>query len=92
MLNWVHPMWQFGVGLGIFLAFIPAIAFINVKWALQHRRGFLSMETTLGLRFFIGAIAFIYIHLLWLLIVPNFTIIIPFIISLALLFATMKWG
>lgn len=92
MLDWVHPVWQFGLGMVIFVSFIPVIAFINVKWKLQPRRGFLPMESTLGVRFFIGMMALIYIHLLWLLIVPTFPIVIPFILSLALLFATMKWG
>ena len=92
MLEWVHPVWQFGLGMAIFVSFIPIIAFINVKWKLQPRKGFLPMESTLGVRFFIGMMAFIYIHLLWLLIVPTFSIVIPFMLSLALLFATMKWG
>lgn len=92
MFEWVHPVWQFWVGIGIFISIIPIIAFINVQWKLEPRKGFLPMETTLGVRFFISTMAFIYIHLGWLLLVPTFSTIIPFVGCLILLVTIMKWG
>lgn len=92
MFDWIHPVWQFWVGISVFISIIPIIAFINVHWKLVPRKGFLPMETTLGVRFFIGMMAFIYIHLGWLLLIPTFSIVIPFVGSLALLVAIMIWG
>jgi predicted small integral membrane protein len=63
-----------------------------VKLKLVPRRGFTGMITTLGLRFFIGMMALIYINLIWLLVVPKLPVAIPFSASVVLLFVIMIWG
>jgi predicted small integral membrane protein len=92
MFDWIHVQWQFFFGFGLFLAFIPIIAVINVKWKLVPRKGFLLMTTTLGLRFFIGMIVLIYINIISLLIIPTFPISVPFSASVVVLFAILIWG
>ncbi|MBN2324990.1 MAG: hypothetical protein JXQ30_14770 [Spirochaetes bacterium] len=92
MFDWIHAQWQVFFGLGLFLAFIPIIAVINVKWKLVPRKGFLQMSTTLGLRFFIGMIVLIYINILSLLVIPAFPISVPFAASVVVLFAILIWG
>lgn len=92
MLKWVHAQWQVFLGIGIFIAVIPINAFINVKLKLVPRRGFLRMETTLGLRFFMGMMALIYINLISLLLIPGFPVAVPFSGSVVLLLAIMIWG
>jgi len=92
MLKWVHAQWQVFLGIGIFIAVIPINAFINVKFKLVPRRGFLRMETTLGLRFFMGMMALIYINLISLLLIPGVSVAVPFSGSVVLLLAIMIWG
>lgn len=92
MLEWVHAQWQAFLGLGILFIVIPIIAFINVRWKLVPRKGLLHMTTTLGVRYFIGMMAFIIINILSLLIIPSFPIAVPFTVSVILLFAIMIWG
>jgi predicted small integral membrane protein len=92
MLTWIHAQWQVFVGLGIFLSVIPAIAIYDVLRKPLPRRGFLPIESTPGVRFFIGALVFIYIILGWLLAIPELPIIIPFIGALILMIVIMVWG
>jgi predicted small integral membrane protein len=92
MWDWIHAQWQVFLGVGIFIAAIPIIAVIDVVWEPAPRKGFIPLESTLGLRFFIGMMALIFIHIGWLLIVPSLPIIIPFCASVILLFAIMIWG
>lgn len=92
MWTWIHAQWQVFVGLGIFLAAIPAIAVYDLVAKPVPRRGFLGLESTPGLRFFIGMLAFIFIHIGWMLVVPELPIVIPFVFSILLLFAIMIWG
>ena len=92
MLEWVHAQWQAFLGIGILFSCIPIIAFINVRWKLVPRKGLLHMTTTLGVRYFIGMMAFIIINILSLLIIPSFPIAVPFTVSVILLFAIMIWG
>ncbi len=92
MLEWVHAQWQAFLGIGILFSCIPIIAFINVRWKLVPRNGLLHMTTTLGVRYFIGMMAFIIINILSLLIIPSFTIAVPFTVSVTILFAIMIWG
>lgn len=92
MLTWVHAQWEVFLGVGIFIVFIPLNAFLNVKLKLVPRKGFTGMTTTLGLRFFIGMMALIYICLISLLVIPSLPIAIPFSASVVLLFAIMIWG
>jgi len=92
MFNWIHAQWQVFLGFGLLILCLPVVAIINVKWELVPRKGFLQMTTTLGLRFFIGMIALIYINLISLLVIPSFPISVPFALSVIVLFATMIWG
>jgi len=92
MFEWIHVQWQVFLGLGLFIVFIPIIAVINVKWNTVPRKGFMQMTTTLGLRFFIGMMAVIYINIICLLVIPSFPLTIPFAASVVLLFAIMIWG
>ena len=92
MFEWIHVQWQVFLGLGLFIVFIPIIAVINVKWNTVPRKGFMQMTTTLGLRFFIGMMAVIYINIICLLVIPSFPLTIPFTASVVLLFAIMIWG
>ena len=92
MLEWVHAQWQAFLGIGFLFICIPVIAFINIRWKLVPRNGFLQMTTTLGVRYFIGMMAFIIINILSLLIIPSFPIAVPFTVSVILLFAIMIWG
>jgi predicted small integral membrane protein len=92
MFTWIHLQWHVFLGLGLFLVFIPIIAVINVKWKLVPRKGFMQMTSTLGLRFFIGMMALIYINMISLLVIPSFPLVIPFTVSVVLLFAIMIWG
>jgi predicted small integral membrane protein len=92
MWTWIHAQWQVFAGLGVFLAAIPAIAVYDVLKKPVPRKGFLGLESTPGLRFFIGMLAFIFIHIGWMLIVPHLPIVIPFVVSVILLFAIFIWG
>lgn len=92
MWTWIHAQWQVFAGLGVFLAAIPAIAVYDVLKKPVPRKGFLGLESTPGLRFFIGMLALIFIHIGWMLIVPHLPIVIPFVMSVILLFAIMIWG
>ena len=92
MLTWVHAQWQVFLGIGIFLICLPVNAFLDVKLKLVPRKGFTGMTTTLGLRFFIGMMALIYICLICLLVVPSLPVAIPFSASVVLLFVIMIWG
>ena len=92
MWEWIHVQWQVFAGLGVLLAVIPVIAVIDVVCKPVPRKGFMQLESTLGLRYFIGVIAFIFIHIAWLLVVPAKPIVIPFAASVVLLFSLMIWG
>jgi predicted small integral membrane protein len=92
MWNWIHAQWQVFAGLGVFLSAIPAIAVYDVVKKPVPRKGFLGIESTPGVRFFIGVMAFIFIHIGWMLILPGQPIVIPFAASLILLGAIMIWG
>jgi predicted small integral membrane protein len=92
MWEWIHAQWQVFLGVGIFVVVIPIIAVIDVVWELAPRRGFIPLESTLGLRYFIGMMALIFIHIAWLLIVPSLPIFIPFFAAVILLFVIMIWG
>ncbi len=92
MWTWIHAQWQVFAGLGVFLATIPAIAVYDVVRKPVPRRGFLGFETTPGVRFFIAMMAFIFIHIGWLLIVPELPIVIPFAASIILLIVILIWG
>jgi predicted small integral membrane protein len=92
MWTWIHAQWKVFVGLGIFVSFIPAIAIYDVLRKPLPRRGFLPIDSTPGVRFFIGALVFIYLILGWLLVVPELPIIIPFVGAFILLVVIMVWG
>ena len=81
MFTWIHLQWRVFLGFGVFPIFIPIIAVINVKLNLVPRKGFMQMTSTLGLRFFIGMMALIYINMISLLVIPSFPLVVPFAAS-----------
>jgi predicted small integral membrane protein len=92
MLNWIHAQWEVFAGLGIFIAFIPGIAVVNAVFKLLPRKGFLPMVSTLGLRFFIGMMALIFINMFSLLLIPSFPLSVTFAVSVLVLILIMIWG
>jgi predicted small integral membrane protein len=93
MFEWIRPLLVVWLGVAIFFS-VVLVLYILEKFGILSvypRKGFLSIPSTPGLRFFVGMLALIYIFLVGLVITPSF-LMAPFSIGVIVLIIIMIWG
>jgi predicted small integral membrane protein len=87
-MDWTVPT-------AIFFAAIAVMLVSMTVWQVvapsPERRGFLPIATTPGDRLFIGLLVSAYIHLTWIGLTTT-SLWFALVISLAWMFAVMRWG
>jgi predicted small integral membrane protein len=93
MFEWIRPLLVVWLGIAVFFS-VVLVLYILEKFeilSVYPRKGFLSIPSTPGLRFFVGMLALIYIFLIGLVVAPSFLIAI-FSIGVIVLIIIMIWG
>jgi predicted small integral membrane protein len=87
-MAWTLPTALFFIGVGLMLACLAVWELLSPTVA---RKGFLPMTTTRGDRVFISLLSSAYLHAAWLA-VTDAPVYLASAISVAVVFALMRWG
>lgn len=91
-MQWMAWTWPTAMFFGTIILMLIGMTIWQVVSPSVSRRGLLPMITNRGDRLFIGLLSSAYLHLLWLLILPQISLWGALILSVGLIVILLRWG
>ena len=90
-MSWMAWTTPTAVFFAAILIALVILTLAELLWPTRLRRGFFSMATTRGDRFFISLLSTAFIHLVGLILIPN-TLVMASVFAVLWAAIVMRWG